>query len=393
VNGTSLTTEVRRAHKTWPFIDAIEKRHKLPARLLYAVGWRETHLQNIMGDFSQRPGESSPRHHGFGVWQRDSGAFGVGPAYLKNVRRQAMDAAELLAANFRIFDRWDAAVAAYNCGPGNVQKALAAGSSVDRFTAGGDYSHDVLATRLAIVRRRARPAGDNKPDPKVVPTRGYFRPGRHNELFTVMGKRFKVWLRSDIACAGDAYVPGPEFSTFDRTNVRKCQILMGDEPDGWFGQSQWMRLMTERPPRRPPSRGAAPVSGLRVTQGFGVKDSRYAAGEHTGVDFGDSGDDAILPHHAYAAAQRVHIGEEALCEGPVHYDHVLRAGIIGRSELTSCSQRSPHGAEVSGAHLLDERHHLFVLRWGVALHADNAGAGTAKPERNAPRCADGRNLR
>lgn len=30
-----------------------------------------------------------------------------------------------------------------------------------------------------------------------------------------------------------------------------------------------------------------------MTQGFGVKDSRYAAGEHTGVDFGDSGDDAI----------------------------------------------------------------------------------------------------
>ena len=192
MNGTSLTTEVRRAHKTWPFIDAIEKRHKLPARLLYAVGWRETHLQNIMGDFSQRPGESSPRHHGFGVWQRDSGAFGVGPAYLKNVRRQAMDAAELLAANFRIFDRWDAAVAAYNCGPGNVQKALAAGSSVDRFTAGGDYSHDVLATRLAIVRRRARPAGDNKPGPEgrahtwLLPTRAAQR-ALHSDGQTLQG--------------------------------------------------------------------------------------------------------------------------------------------------------------------------------------------------------------
>lgn len=85
----------------------------------------------------------------------------------------------------------------------------------------------------------------------------------------------------------------PAFSTFDRENLRKCQILMGDEPEGWFGQSQWTRLFSERPPRRPPSRGAVPVSGLRVTQGFGVKDSRYAAGEHTGVDFGDSGDDAI----------------------------------------------------------------------------------------------------
>ena len=292
MTGTSLNAEVRHARELWPFIDAIEKGHHLLPRLLYAVGWRETHLQNIMGDFSQRAGEPAPRHHGFGVWQRDSDAFGVGPAYLKNVRRQAIDAADLLAANFRTFDRWDAAVAAYNCGPGNVQKALASGSSVDRFTANGDYSADVLATRLAILRRRKH-GTDIVADPKVVPSRGYFRPGHHNDLFTPMGKRFLVWLKKDISKAGSAYVPGPEFSTFDRENVRKCQILMGDEPDGWFGQSQWTRLFTEKPPRQPPSRGAVPVSGLRVTQAFGVKDSRYAAGEHTGVDFGDSGDDAI----------------------------------------------------------------------------------------------------
>ena len=292
MTGTSLKAEVRRARELWPFIDAIEKSHHLPPRMLYAVGWRETRLQNIMGDFSQRPGEPTPRHHGFGVWQRDSDAFGVGPAYLKNVHRQALDAANLLAANFRTFDRWDAAVAAYNCGPGNVERALANGSSVDRFTANGNYSADVLATRLAIVRRRKH-SGDGEIDPKVVPSRGYFRPGHHNDLFTPMGERFLVWLKNDISKAGEEYVPGPEFSTFDRQNVRKVQILMGDEPDGWFGQSQWTRLFTERPPKRPPSRGAAPVSGLRVTQGFGVKDSRYAAGEHTGIDFGDSGDDAI----------------------------------------------------------------------------------------------------
>ncbi len=291
MNGTSLSAEVRRAKSAWPFIDEVEKSHHLPPRLLYAVGWRETRLQNIMGDFSQRPGESAPRHHGFGVWQRDSGAFDVGPAYLKNVRRQATDAATLLATNFAMFDHWDAAVAAYNCGPGNVRKALDAGSSVDRFTTGGDYSADVMGTRLAIVQRKKHTAVSD--DQKVVPTRGYFRPGHHNAMFTAMGERFKVWLENDISKAGTVYVPGPEFSTFDRENVRKCQVLMGDEPDGWFGQSQWLRLFTEKPPPQPPSRGAAPVSGLRVTQGFGVKDSRYVAGEHTGVDFGDSGDDAI----------------------------------------------------------------------------------------------------
>lgn len=227
MNGATLSAEVRRAKDLWPFIDAVEKRHHLLARLLYAVGWRETHLQNIMGDFTQRAGEPAPRHHGFGVWQRNSDAFGVGPAYLKNVRRQAIDAADLLAANFRMFDRWDAAVAAYNCGPGNVQKAFAAGSPVDHFTAHGDYSSDVLATRLAIVRRRRQHHDAAAPDPKLVPTRGYFRPGHHHELFTAMGHRFLVWLREDISKAGAVYLPGPEFSVYDRANVRHCQILMG----------------------------------------------------------------------------------------------------------------------------------------------------------------------
>ena len=290
---TTLAAEVRRARKQWPFIDTVEKKHHLPPRLLYAVGWRETHLQNIMGDFSQRPGEPSPRHHGFGVWQRDSDAFDVGPAYLKNVRRQAEDAADLLAANFSMFNRWDAAVAAYNCGPGNVQKALDQGLGVDHFTAGGDYSADVLATRKRLVRRSPGPESNGTPDPTVVPSRGFFRPGRRNPLFTAMGERFLIWLGDDISKAGDRYVPGPEFSTFDRENVRKCQVLMGDEPDGWFGQSQWTRLFDEKPPRQAPKKGAAPVSGLRMTQAFGVKDARYAAGEHTGIDFGASGDDTI----------------------------------------------------------------------------------------------------
>lgn len=38
-----------------------------------------------------------------------------------------------------------AAAAAYNCGPGNVNKAIAAGKDVDAYTTGHDYSKDVLA--------------------------------------------------------------------------------------------------------------------------------------------------------------------------------------------------------------------------------------------------------
>src|SRR4051794_14442451 len=103
MSGTSLGAEVRRAKQTWPFVEAMEKSHKLPPKLLFAVGWRESNLQNKMGDFSKRPGETKAQYHGFGVWQRDKDAFDVGPAYLKNVRRQAKDAADLLVENFKIF--------------------------------------------------------------------------------------------------------------------------------------------------------------------------------------------------------------------------------------------------------------------------------------------------
>jgi murein DD-endopeptidase MepM/ murein hydrolase activator NlpD len=290
---TSLITEYRRARVDWPFIDKIEKDKDLPARLLFAVGWRETRLQNIMGDKSQRDGEPSPRFHGFGVWQRDSDAFGVDRSYLKNVRKQATDAANLLGENFKIFGQWPAAIAAYNCGPGNVQTALAQKLPVDHFTTGGDYSKDVIATRKRLEKHDADPKQAAAPDPAVVPPPEKFRPGHVHDNFTLMGRRFKVWLKSNISKEGRVYTPGPRFSKFDRENVKKVQLLMGDEPDGWFGQSQWTKLLNHDPPKQPPHVDASPVAGLRVTQGFGVKNSMYAAGEHTGVDFGNSGDFTI----------------------------------------------------------------------------------------------------
>jgi hypothetical protein len=151
IPGAVLEAEYQRAKEEFPFIEAVEQAHGLPALLLYAVGSRETNLVNKKGDFTKRPGESSKRFHGFGVWQRDSDAFGVDESYLKDVHKQAEDAAELLAANFRTFERWNAAVAAYNCGAGNVKKALANGQSVDHFTAHQNYSADVLARHAFLV--------------------------------------------------------------------------------------------------------------------------------------------------------------------------------------------------------------------------------------------------
>jgi hypothetical protein len=151
ISGPTLLADHRRAKEDWPFIEEAERAHGLPALLLYAVGSRETNLRNVKGDFTQRKGESSKRFHGFGVWQRDSGSFDVDESYLLDVRKQAEDAAELLAGHFRVFDDWSAAVAAYNCGATNVKKAMAAGHPVDHFTAHQDYAADVLARHRFLV--------------------------------------------------------------------------------------------------------------------------------------------------------------------------------------------------------------------------------------------------
>lgn len=150
ISSATLLAQVRRARRDFPFVDRIEADRRLPAGLLLAVGSRESNLRNVRGDFSRRPGEPSARFHGFGVWQRDSDAFGVDERYLGDVPRQARDAADLLLANRESLGSWPAAVAAYNCGPGNVRRALRQGRHVDAFTTGGDYSTDVLARRDVI---------------------------------------------------------------------------------------------------------------------------------------------------------------------------------------------------------------------------------------------------
>lgn len=167
--------------------------------------------------------------------------------------------------------------------------------------------------------RPAKPGGGSgaakKPTSTTVPKRPskqQFDPGTRNAAFTAMGKRFLVWLKAnEIHKAGAVYTPGPRFSVQDARNVRVIQALMGDKPDvdkPFFGPKQWRRLFLEGRPSgasvpaalRPGKRtrsgatsdGRTPVAGHRITTRFG-KPGAWAAGEHTGVDLGSSGDDTI----------------------------------------------------------------------------------------------------
>ena len=64
--------------------------------------------------------------------------------------------AALLRVNLdRFHGQFPPAVAAYNCGPENVLRALSEGLSVDAFTTGGNYSTDVLAKRASYTQETA----------------------------------------------------------------------------------------------------------------------------------------------------------------------------------------------------------------------------------------------
>src|SRR5690606_10832886 len=132
---------VNRAAKPWPVTPVVERTDWLPSGLLYAVRSSETNLTNAIGD-------GGP---GSGYLQRDNRRWPVDRSYLNNVRKQAEDAASLLAANARsLGGKWAHAAAAYNGGLTAVKRALAAGRSADSVTTGGDYGADVMQ-RLSYI--------------------------------------------------------------------------------------------------------------------------------------------------------------------------------------------------------------------------------------------------
>lgn len=135
ISPRDLTAQYERANRDWPFIHAVAAVRRMPPFLMHALGSRETNLRNIKGDFSQRPGESEPRFHGFGVWQRDI-QHGIPTGWMDDVRAQCEWSADLLARNRDRCGSWEGACNAYNSGG-----CSAAG------TAGGNYGPDVMSRR------------------------------------------------------------------------------------------------------------------------------------------------------------------------------------------------------------------------------------------------------
>jgi soluble lytic murein transglycosylase-like protein len=149
--------------KWLPLVKANAEYHRLDPLLVLALISRETDGRNIVGDhgYGVGLGQADKRSHHIASCEDDRGRLvclipGVGIAYTCHLLAT-------LLANFKGDSA--AALAAYNAGEGAVKKVIRVLppdatqaerlKAVDRITAHGNYSSDVLARREAFSARAA----------------------------------------------------------------------------------------------------------------------------------------------------------------------------------------------------------------------------------------------
>lgn len=124
----------------------------------------QTISELMKGDYGQRPADKEKRYHGYSYWQIDIGSY---PDFIKSGDwkdpfKSCMKAIHVLeekrsylfgnnkhldAGNYSLDNIHRAITAAYNCGQGNVEKALESGKDVDTYTYNHDYSKEVWRFR------------------------------------------------------------------------------------------------------------------------------------------------------------------------------------------------------------------------------------------------------
>ena len=139
--------------KLLPLVEKAAARHRVSPALLLAIMDRETGDPHRIGFGGRDPAVSNGSD--FGLMQINRAAH---PDFFAHHdwRDPAANidyGAGVIAADLRHYDGdVTRAAAAYNAGPGNVDRALAAGHSADSVTTGGDYGSDV-ARRYEHFRR------------------------------------------------------------------------------------------------------------------------------------------------------------------------------------------------------------------------------------------------
>lgn len=143
----------RQYQRLMPAVERAAERHRVSPALILALMDRETGDPDRIGFGGRNP--SVTNGNDFGLMQINRAAH---PAFFRDHDwtdpAQNIDyGASVIADNLRHYDGdVTRAAAAYNAGPGAVDRALAGGRSADSVTTGGDYGSDV-ARRYAHFRR------------------------------------------------------------------------------------------------------------------------------------------------------------------------------------------------------------------------------------------------
>ncbi|MCY7409965.1 MAG: peptidoglycan-binding protein [Chitinophagales bacterium] len=116
---------------------------------------------NMLGDYSKRSADAVKRYHGYGYWQIDIASYPdfVNSNDWKDASKTVKKAVSVLNEKKKYLEDqgWDvqltaeefsrAITAAYNCGQGNVVKALRNNLDIDAYTYSKDYSKEVWRYR------------------------------------------------------------------------------------------------------------------------------------------------------------------------------------------------------------------------------------------------------
>ena len=130
----------------WDAINVCAKYYGLDPFIIAGIGDRETRWGTHPACKPKGPECTGDNGHGRGLMQIDDRFHSewIKTGAWKDPRQNINYACNLLKANLASLGDLRAAVAAYNCGAGNVGKALRRGLDVDAYTTGKDYSADVL---------------------------------------------------------------------------------------------------------------------------------------------------------------------------------------------------------------------------------------------------------
>lgn len=231
-----------------PQVQAAAKKYNLDPALLFAVMSRETGGRNIKGDGGHGRGLMQIDDRSWGPWLASHNG-GMDPA--SNI----MKGAEILRANLDTFKgNTKAALAAYNAGPGNVQKALRNGRDPDSVTTGHNYGSDVLKRMnqfKGVSTGGSTPSTPTKPTgPSTKPTKpsGTGSTSTLNGLLKEGSRGAKVLeTQKELKAAG--FNPGPLDGIFGpktQAAVKSFQKAHNLAQDGIVGPKTWGALKGDR---------------------------------------------------------------------------------------------------------------------------------------------------